>query len=240
MIQTQLLPLKEPYNVIYCHGQVGIHIATLIVVDEQRGKNGEYLGIETHSHPVVSYAAKKATLCTAEGFVWNRAELKDVAILCADTDKTVGIELITRLRARGVFGQALQLFPLRFISETLTCMGISIDGWPSPEHFFEPYPLIYMEDYVYALRDNIIFYTPYTTVEEMFANLDRQREDYMRSYPESTSLPQKITFTLDESTLPEITLSDKADECYAAAIQDVRDEMTALVAMLNGPVQNIF
>lgn len=92
MIQTQLLKLDAPYQVIYCGGEVGLHVATLIVVDERRDTEGNYLGVETHSHPVVSYVSKDhpedGSLLypqTSEGVVWNKAELKDcTSIILAD------------------------------------------------------------------------------------------------------------------------------------------------------------
>ena len=57
MIQTHLLKLEPPYQIIACKGEIGVQIATLIVTEETRGENGEY-GITTHSHPVVSYIDK--------------------------------------------------------------------------------------------------------------------------------------------------------------------------------------
>ena len=60
MIQTQLLKLDPPYQIVACKGEIGIQIATLIVTEETRGENGEY-GITTHSHPVVSNVNKADT-----------------------------------------------------------------------------------------------------------------------------------------------------------------------------------
>ncbi len=57
MIQTQLLPLRPPYQIIAACGYVGLQVATLIVTEETRDETGSY-GITTHSHPVVNYACK--------------------------------------------------------------------------------------------------------------------------------------------------------------------------------------
>ena len=54
MIQTQLLRLDPPYQIISAGGQVGIQLATLIVTEEKTADEGQYV-IDTHSHPVVSY-----------------------------------------------------------------------------------------------------------------------------------------------------------------------------------------
>ena len=92
MIQTHLLKLDPPYQIIGCRGEVGVHIATLIVTEETRGDNGKY-GITTHSHPVVcsmdkSLMSKKMAedahqddlLFLAdprEGVVWDKVECID-------------------------------------------------------------------------------------------------------------------------------------------------------------------
>ena len=95
MIQTQLLKLDPPYQIIGCRGEVGVHIATLIVTEETRSEDGKY-GITTHSHPVVSatdkpFISKKMTeqddqedlLYIAdprEGVVWDKVECKDLCL----------------------------------------------------------------------------------------------------------------------------------------------------------------
>lgn len=99
MIQTQLLKLDPPYQIIACKGEIGIQIATLIVTEETRGENGEY-GITTHSHPVVSYVNKAAThsrleklggmieddygfltLQDGEGIVWDKVECSEAQLV---------------------------------------------------------------------------------------------------------------------------------------------------------------
>ena len=57
MIQTHLLKLDPPYQIIACRGNVGMQIATLVVTEETRDEQGGY-GITTHSHPVVTYVDK--------------------------------------------------------------------------------------------------------------------------------------------------------------------------------------
>lgn len=44
MIQTHLLKLDPPYQIIHAGGEVGLHIATLIVTKESKTKDGETWG----------------------------------------------------------------------------------------------------------------------------------------------------------------------------------------------------
>ena len=99
MIQTQLLRLDPPYQIISAGGQVGIQLATLIVTEETNTKEGQY-SIDTHSHPVVSYGLKEglveqykycdgnpdimgqlALRLQPEGAVWNKVEVNDIRVL---------------------------------------------------------------------------------------------------------------------------------------------------------------
>lgn len=99
MIQTQLLRLDPPYQIISAGGQVGIQIATLIVTEDKQNKNGGY-DIDTHSHPVVCYGLKEGLVeefkyggCSfdeinnreqrlqPEGAVWNKVEINDIRVL---------------------------------------------------------------------------------------------------------------------------------------------------------------
>ena len=100
MIQTQLLKLDPPYQIITCRGEVGMQIATLIVTEETRGENGKY-GITTHSHPVVTYVDKPLVkkqlealpeaddyeddpiaIPCGEGVVWDKVEVSSTSLVC--------------------------------------------------------------------------------------------------------------------------------------------------------------
>jgi hypothetical protein len=99
MIQTQLLRLDPPYQLISAGGQVGVQVATLIVTED---KQDDYRGyaIDTHSHPVVNYGLKQglenelkyggghpdaemmlSQRMQPEGAVWNKVEINDVRVL---------------------------------------------------------------------------------------------------------------------------------------------------------------
>ena len=57
MIQTQLLKLEAPYQIISYGGEVALHVATLIVTQEKTDSKGRSK-VETHCHPVVNYSDK--------------------------------------------------------------------------------------------------------------------------------------------------------------------------------------
>lgn len=100
MIQTHLLKLDPPYQIIACRGEVGMQIATLVVTEETRSEDGKY-GITTHSHPVVTYVDKalvkdrlvykpdnedyeedKALIPCGEGVVWDKVEVNEASLVC--------------------------------------------------------------------------------------------------------------------------------------------------------------
>lgn len=101
MIQTHLLKLEPPYQIIACRGEVGIQIATLIVTEETRGEDGKY-GITTHSHPVVTYMDKAVASKrlaepeenriiygdyippiteNSEGVIWDKVECSETTLI---------------------------------------------------------------------------------------------------------------------------------------------------------------
>ena len=100
MIQTHLLKLDPPYQIITCKGEVGMQIATLVVTEETRDEQGKY-GITTHSHPVVTYVDKSlvknrleyqpgkeefeednALIPCGEGVVWDKVETNEISLVC--------------------------------------------------------------------------------------------------------------------------------------------------------------
>jgi len=100
MIQTHLLKLDPPYQIIACRGNVGMQIATLVVTEETRDEQGGY-GITTHSHPVVTYVDKPlvkkrleaepdsedyeedpALIPCGEGVVWDKVETSRTSLVC--------------------------------------------------------------------------------------------------------------------------------------------------------------
>ncbi|WP_073208959.1 hypothetical protein [Xylanibacter ruminicola] len=85
MIETKIMNLSAPFDYIYCNGELGKHIGTLIVTKATWNEEGEY-ELETHSHPIVQYWN------SPKGTVWNQAELRDCEVLCNDDDKRVDVD----------------------------------------------------------------------------------------------------------------------------------------------------
>ena len=110
MIQTQLLRLDPPYQIISAGGRVGIQVATLIVVEDPspvaiERRTGRALGygpMKCNSYPVVNYGLKQGLdeqmkyqnnpfdydaewairrRLQPEGAVWQGVDVKDVKVL---------------------------------------------------------------------------------------------------------------------------------------------------------------
>jgi hypothetical protein len=119
MIQTQLLRLDPPYQIISAGGRVGIQVATLIVVNElDPSDNRRRLfssNISYHSYPVVNYGLKQGLeeqmkysngpldlegdwairrRMQPEGAVWQGVDVKDVKVLglAGANNDPVGLE----------------------------------------------------------------------------------------------------------------------------------------------------
>ena len=119
MIQTQLLRLDPPYQIISAGGRVGIQVATLIVVDELDSSFNRRrffsINIDFHSYPVVNYGLKQGLdeqmkynnnpidyeadwsirrRMQPEGAVWSGVDVKDVKVLglAGANNDPVGLE----------------------------------------------------------------------------------------------------------------------------------------------------
>lgn len=95
-METQLVRLDKPYNIICSpQGRFALHIATLIVVEEQNVKNsnGADLGknVVVRSHPIVSENRN------LEGEAWTQFTLKDCMVVCREGDTDVLLSQLKRL-----------------------------------------------------------------------------------------------------------------------------------------------
>lgn len=99
MIDTSYVALEHPYRVIEYGGTVGLQIGVLVVTRETEGPDGGY-GIETHSHPVVSYVNPQVSAEArrrpyfllpdgdqTEGVVWDKVEASQVNTLGREGDE---------------------------------------------------------------------------------------------------------------------------------------------------------
>jgi len=236
MIHTELLKLDAPYQVICCGEEVGLHVATLIVIDEQRDTEGKYLGIETHSHPVVSYANG------ADGVVWNRAELRDITSLCMEGDGAVDLKRINDLFSIYL---GFNKFPsLLRISGLLKNLGIKINV-PEREVMEQPKTLIFCSTgifyrerrpYVYVVSDEAVFLAWWDDALTMAIELNSQQFAYGQLYPKENR--PRFTFCIDkEETYADLYSIDDGtlDEQYEAIDPEVKARMEKLVELLNNP-----
>ena len=86
-METQLVRLDKPYNIIFSpDGKFGLHIATLIVVNEVQSK----LPLEAHTYPVVGGGYR------IDGEVWMDSELKDCLVICREGE-SVGLYMLKKI-----------------------------------------------------------------------------------------------------------------------------------------------
>lgn len=78
-METQLLKLNPPYNIICSKGRFAKHIATLIVSDMKGSSDSFQWALNSQSYPVVDYGDG-----SAEGDVWNDTEVKDCKVVLKD------------------------------------------------------------------------------------------------------------------------------------------------------------
>ena len=79
-MNSKLLKLNEPYNVIYAAGKIGRHIATLLTwCDDPRGK-GEV--VDAHQYPVIDQGEEFPA-----GTLVEEAEIEDCRVVCSYNPK---------------------------------------------------------------------------------------------------------------------------------------------------------
>ena len=120
-MDTQILNLNEPYEYIHCNGEVGKHIATLIVYENTKGEDGSY-ELETHSHPIVKYWNAPG------GVVWNKAELTDCDVVCTEEDMRISTYKFCRMVRKewGIENDRAYLKKAEYLRKALHDIGIII------------------------------------------------------------------------------------------------------------------
>lgn len=172
MIQTQLLRLDPPYQIISAGGRVGIQVATLIVTEDKMTEDGSY-AIDTHSHPVVNYGLKQGldealkytsnpddySIVTSrfqpEGAVWNKVEVGDVRILgLAGREEKIGLrKFVSLVPVERIDGAPTwnyrSLTSMRFFGYELQKVGLSL-------HYNDETELLSRDK-----RGNLVFHLEY-------------------------------------------------------------------------------
>lgn len=130
-MDTQILKLERPYDVIYCNGLMGLHIATMIVSEAEGVADSEHYSLSTHSHPVVKYLGEPG------GVVWNKAELRDCQVVCNEEDKRVSMDMLyeyvkgedRRLEEHDVPPMMRSVYSLVSVLDRFHKLGIEVE-WP--------------------------------------------------------------------------------------------------------------
>ena len=79
-MNSKLLKLNEPYNVIYAAGKVGRHIATLMTWADDPDGEGEVVG--AHQYPVIDQGEEFPA-----GTLVEEAEIEDCRVICSYNPK---------------------------------------------------------------------------------------------------------------------------------------------------------
>ena len=124
MIQTQLIRLDPPYNIIFTTERFfGLHIASLIVVDEETERIGrrDRKRLRSRSFPVAAPYGKLA------GVAWTDTELKDCFLVCCQGE-TITLRTLKRfMEYCGRTSPRLMLFSMQMFLDTMSDYNILID-----------------------------------------------------------------------------------------------------------------
>lgn len=95
-METQLVRLDKPYNII-CSPDIkfGLHIATLIVVNEKPVKDAE-TGDVVDTYPVAKSYPVVGVEYGIDGEVWMKSEQKDCMVICREGE-SVGLYTLKKL-----------------------------------------------------------------------------------------------------------------------------------------------
>lgn len=111
-METHILKLDPPYQIIHCSGRIGLHVATLLLADPRETEPDKYglckAYVTTHSYPIVSYGPK-----SLRGIVWDTYELKDCQFVCYEGE-TISLLAFTEMvresaDAGGIIDEAMRI-----------------------------------------------------------------------------------------------------------------------------------
>ena len=121
IMNSKLLKLNEPYNVIYAAGKIGRHIATLLTWADDPDNEGEVIG--AHQYPVIDQGEEFPA-----GTLVEEAELEDCRVVCSYNPEN-GITGTNIYWLAGIIEYDFrQLEPsgAEYILERLKCLGCQI------------------------------------------------------------------------------------------------------------------
>lgn len=231
MIQTHYVRLEPPYEVIFCNGEVGIQIGSLIAVEEKRGENDEY-GLVTHTHPIVSYGSKRTlsfwtrgqtNVWTSpgdyvQGAVWDKVEVNDVLVLgVLDEEKSWYLsekgfaELVYRmLEAKIQQGQST-MNAIYYLERNLRLIGIAPSFGKHTEMKLE----VEIEDYydvpfitISSDDECIQLAVPFMGVEEMADQTFELLRPYLYKFYKYDVANINWTFEIESVDIESMTFDD--------------------------------
>lgn len=223
MIQTHFVRLEPPYQVIFCNGQLGLQIGSLIAVEEKRDEKGKY-GLVTHTHPVVNYGSKdtlkffsggRSNVWTspgdyAQGAVWDKAEVSDVLVIGLMSEEgytTMNEEGFAELVARTLEYRIQQQQTLQntiyYLNRNLRLLGMA-PHYDTPSEVqlhmacidYDVIPFIQMTNADYTIRMAV----PFDTIERMKEMVFNQLREYKglfskkESYTSWSFIPEKLEY----------------------------------------------
>ena len=89
-MNSKILKLDAPYNIIYAGGKIGRHIATLMTWEDD--EDGGAAVFEAHQYPIIDQGAE----CPAGTLVWE-AELEDCRVVCNAGDPRVHLRWFAKI-----------------------------------------------------------------------------------------------------------------------------------------------
>lgn len=123
-METQLVRLDPPYNVIFTtENFFGLHIATLIVVDEETERIGRRVRkrLRSRSFPVAAPYGK------LDGEAWTDTELKDSLLVCRQGE-TITLRTLKRyMKYCGRISPRLMFMSIEMFLETMRDYNINMN-----------------------------------------------------------------------------------------------------------------
>ncbi len=198
-MNSKILRLDAPYNIIYAGGRIGRHIATMTVWEDND------MGIyEAQQYAMIDEGGELAA-----GTLVTEAELGDCRVICNERDPRVRLRWLAAI----VKYDFAQEEPVEFgyIWERLSMMGVKVvwdkakdehnelmvgeDGEPIDENVYEV-SISFEGNHtnMYACSHSSTFYfLARGTVEEVYRELDFQRNAYESAFDKDALLLKFVT-----------------------------------------------
>lgn len=239
IVNSHYVPLQKPYPIIYSRGEVGMQIATLIVVEgldpskpHPGGRILDPYAIRTHSHPVVSYGNKVEGYILeipepndwSEGIVWDKVELRNVKVLCMTDKPEISqwrfSEISYQERYRDILNNT-STFKLSLLMSRFRRLHVSLDI-PMPNGELEVKLTLNNSPIGSNLLDVIKsgknFFAPYLYVlvrasddmDKMEQDLREQIDDYRAALA-----PNEVHFTFDYAQEEWKPLAERLNKVYS-------------------------